>query len=1036
MQHKHGSDCSRWKSNRRMKAGITAAFLMMLTVVSVRAQTSKQPEGAGTAEDPYRISSHLELYWIALDTSRLHSVYVQTGDINAGSTRNWGAGMGWGEAIGAGSTMFRGSYNGRGHTIDSLFKSSRGLFGAVHADGVIDSVILTNMTLSGADTAAGMLAGQNYGRISNCRVDGSIPFGDSIIGAVAGRNKGVISNCSATADLKSNGAVGGLAGANDNGEINGCTFAGTVTGTSNVGGLVGINSKQDSGEIAIIKSCHADGTVSGDFATGGLVGRNIAGSITDCSVDVSVEGQHATGGLLGMGNSNGQVSGCSAAGTVTGGETHTGGLIGSNTGDTRDCFAETEVSGARFVGGLIGINHMTVTDCRFTGNVSGISQLGGLVGHNNDNGSVQHCYAESDIVIIADTSAADTLKRENTGGLIGMNSGSIRWCYSTGHIAGVDSDLPRNIGGLAGLNDEKGAIAYCCSGANVEGYSYVGGLAGRNRSLIHDCYATGKATAVLIAGGVVGFNEQTGTLGNVYSTGIVDGPDEESGGVYGGWGTLCTGCLWDMTTSGFTGTLRGTGRETAAMKTLSTYLAYDNEMETFWDFDTVWGINGTDNNGYPFLRWQGFDCDRVTPAGAGTVENPYTIATLNDLLWMAAHREHWNKIYRQTADIDAAETATWCNGYGWRPAGDTVTPFSGSYHAAGHRIRNLACQRDSSLNVGLFGLATAIIDSLVLEKCEMSGLQQVGAIVGQNGEIVNYCSVIDGVIHGGKYTGGLAGRNDAGTIGYCSVRGTVSSERYAGGLVGSNAEGEITECFADVSVTGDRWVGGLLGYSSGSVHSCYARGDVNGSGRVGGLIGALKGEITACYATGKVSGDSLTGGFSGFLATASKVTDCFWDIVTSGQETSAGGTGKVSVNLKNRMAFDDTWDFNTVWGINNDDNDGYPFLIWEGYDYTPSGVSQVNNGTECISRFALRIFSSNGSNRIQFDVPEGEGKRPQEVQIAVFDLKGNRVMTPVNKRFIPGRYHVPLSSRSMVPGTYIVQMLAETFTARKKVVAY
>ncbi|MGI6425341.1 MAG: hypothetical protein ACOX2A_09080 [Tepidanaerobacteraceae bacterium] len=39
------------------------------------------------------------------------------------------------------------------------------------------------------------------------------------------------------------------------------------------------------------------------------------------------------------------------------------------------------------------------------------------------------------------------------------------------------------------------------------------------------------------------------------------------------------------------------------------------KQETFieWDFDDVWGINGSDNNGYPFLRWQVYTAVPTVP---------------------------------------------------------------------------------------------------------------------------------------------------------------------------------------------------------------------------------------------------------------------------------------------------------------------------------------------------------------------------------------------------------------------------------------
>jgi len=55
------------------------------------------------------------------------------------------------------------------------------------------------------------------------------------------------------------------------------------------------------------------------------------------------------------------------------------------------------------------------------------------------------------------------------------------------------------------------------------------------------------------------------------------------------------------------------------------------------------------------------------------------------------------------------------------------------------------------------------------------------------------------------------------------------------------------------------------------------------------------------------------------------VTASFWDIDTSGQATSAGGTGKTTVQMQTQSTFTDAgWDFVEIWNIG--ENQTYPFL--------------------------------------------------------------------------------------------------------------
>ena len=76
-------------------------------------------------------------------------------------------------------------------------------------------------------------------------------------------------------------------------------------------------------------------------------------------------------------NENGTVTGY-ATGKVSGGDDHTGGLVGYNQG-TVTGYATGAVSGDYSVGGLVGYNSRTVTGYA-TGAVSGNTNVGGLVG--------------------------------------------------------------------------------------------------------------------------------------------------------------------------------------------------------------------------------------------------------------------------------------------------------------------------------------------------------------------------------------------------------------------------------------------------------------------------------------------------------------------------------------------------------------------------------------------------------------------------------------------------------------------------------
>ena len=108
----------------------------------------------------------------------------------------------------------------------------------------------------------------------------------------------------------------------------------------------------------------------------------------------------------------------------------------------------------------------------------------------------------------------------DAGGLVCYNGGRITNCHSTGHVVSTGA-----CGGLVGYNDEGGTITGCYSSSRITGTSIhfssnsVGGLVGKNSGTITGCYSTGEAQGTWGVGSLVGDN--SGTIINCYSTGHV-----------------------------------------------------------------------------------------------------------------------------------------------------------------------------------------------------------------------------------------------------------------------------------------------------------------------------------------------------------------------------------------------------------------------------------------------------------------------------------------------------------------------------------
>jgi hypothetical protein len=258
----------------------------------------------------------------------------------------------------------------------------------------------------------------------------------------------------------------------------------------------------------------------------------------------------------------------------------------------------------------------------------------------------------------------------------------------------------------------------------------------------------------------------------------------------------------------------------------------------------------------------------------------------------------------------------------------------------------------------------------------VSGDDYVGGLVGGNSSIylIGYCHSSGSVI-GHEYVGGLVGINSSGVLNCCSGS-YVDGITYVGGLVGENSGGvyncsstgdvngldgdigglvginyrTVSYCYSTGNVSGTAWscVGGLVGvnghrflYLEGVITSCYSTGNVNGF-YVGGLVGVngavgfinIPGYINNSYSTGTVNGILYVGGLVGAHVWGD-IDGSFWDIETSGQLESDGGTGLPTTEMQTMNTFTDAnWDFINVWNIG--ENQTYPYLRV----YLPSDINK------------------------------------------------------------------------------------------------
>jgi len=300
--------------------------------------------------------------------------------------------------------------------------------------------------------------------------------------------------------------------------------------------------------------------------------------------------------------------------------------------------------------------------------------------------------------------------------------------------------------------------------------------------------------------------------------------------------------------------------------------------------------------------------------GTGEPNNPYRIATPNDLNDIGNHIEDYNKCFVMVNDINLAAYA----GDHFNIIGDFSHPFTGVFDGNGHAISNFTYSGNATY-VGLFAFVgpnwfgeEPLIENLILIDPNVNAQSSDSA-----GGLV--CSLTDAIIRG------------------CGIQGgRVSGNCNTGGLVGQNG-GRIEKCRSTAVVCGGCNVGGLVGLNNvfkgtALISDCYSGGSVSGPANfIGGLVGYNGNTIEHSYSRGQVAIGTNAGGLVGGVAEFRLHVKCFWDSEVNPDVNGIGNgsdpnvIGKTTVEMRMESTFTDAgWDFVEVWDIG--ENQTYPYL--------------------------------------------------------------------------------------------------------------
>ena len=273
------------------------------------------------------------------------------------------------------------------------------------------------------------------------------------------------------------------------------------------------------------------------------------------------------------------------------------------------------------------------------------------------------------------------------------------------------------------------------------------------------------------------------------------------------------------------------------------------------------------NSGMPLLSWED-DIPFSAKAGDGSVENPFQIATADDLELLnklsntAATSVFWNsKNYILTADIDMSGKAfdgLACSVQGTPSGGSSSVDFSGTIDGNGHIISNLN------------------INSGELQRAR-------GFISYASGATVKNLGIVDSTIRGQRGVGAIIGHDKGGssTVSECYVKNVTITDfnqwnyRVQGGIVGQVNNTTIINCYST----------GVTGYCEGILPAGIA-------GRYDGANGTAT--ITNCYTTSStVYFDSDR---SGNKTTEVTISNCYSSDMLESYKLGYAFSDNVSIN--------------------------------------------------------------------------------------------------------------------------------------------
>ena len=840
--------------------------------------------------------------------------FVLDNDIDMSSVSNF-----------AGINQFEGIFYGNGHVIKNvtinISKAGEdvGFFHDIAFQGEVQDLGLENVTVSGTNNygltlkymSIGALAGECYGKITNCYASGGTVSGNGqCVGGLVGSGRYLKSISDSWTDVTVNktrakdvlGAVGGLIG-DSCGTISNSYSLGEVNSAYGyVGGFIGIatgtiSNSFSASNVKVTNSSSSNTTKTGGFA--GAFGMTLTMKNDyqlDDDVTVTMSNNYSTGTVTAA---KGSVGGF--VGTIITSSSGTSASDYTMSNNFSDSGSASKAIGSGSVSGISAVANSEIN--------SGISGLGFSNLTMTEVVSEHTATTSTTIKDLIGKSGSQTLTLTPTAGgeavtLTFNDTDTIQTVIDKLKAQGIDeADLTD---GIFRVKDDKqwtisGALANKLFGGTDDVYTFTGSKVTYT--------TTGAGTAGSVTGNKVTYETTgSGTVGSVtgdkltYTVSTTDGSIVSNEMLYK---KLANN---SMSISGNKVTYTGTGSGSSGF-VLSPDMTDDPSR---WQVVLGNGINGNstlseilEKNDYIF---EDFEAGELLSKDDNAIDGLTANMTLNQLCeklgWEYSNHTLTaisntktdysgliiDALFQGAISINPEDTAT--KTYLSSVSGNLSTGKS-YWIKSVEDLQKLATYSQNNDTSRMYFVLDNDIDMSGVNFDGISNFQ--GEFYGQGHTISNLTTSLFTSVSGanalvkdiglfnsvvsasGDATGLLAGSVSGGaTIMNCYVTGelSASNQTVVGGLVGTITDNALITCSsANVTISGNRGddavIGGLVGEASGNAQIRYSHssGSIWGStGTVGGFVGQLKGSVAISNGYTTVDVDIVDCNFYGAFA--------------------------------------------------------------------------------------------------------------------------------------------------------------------------